>query len=121
MKKKSNLLIREVIIGIFVLTFFTLLNANLVSAVGDTVFQQTATGFIVVAMLYTIALIGFFGRSEWVAMLGGLGLLAVGIFIFTDGIVAYKNFYTHTFALTTMGLGAMFSIMSGMSIIEENL
>lgn len=78
--------------------------------------------FIIMAIiLYSIAFIGFFGRSEWVTIIGGLGMIALGLYSINSGVIIYKDFITNVFSWTTIGLGAFFSLFAGINIIQENL
>jgi len=76
---------------------------------------------IVITFIYAIAFFGFFGKNEWLAILGGMGMITLGLFTLNNGIDIYRSFITETFSWTTIGIGAFFSITAGMSIIEENL
>lgn len=77
--------------------------------------------FLIVLVIYCIAFIGFFGKNEWVAILGGMGLITLGLYTINNGIMIYKDFITNVFSWTTIGVGAFFALYSGMSIIDENL
>jgi len=77
--------------------------------------------FIIVALIiYSIAFIGFFGKNEWVCILGGMGMLALGIYTINNGIIIYKDFITNIFSWTTIGLGAFFALFTTVSLIQDN-
>lgn len=98
---------------------------------GDEAFKYyvSASGFsdmlglsiIIILAIYAIAFIGFFGKSEWVTIIGGLGMMMLGLYCINFGIDVYRNFITDAFAWLTIGLGAFFAILAGVEIIEENL
>lgn len=72
-------------------------------------------------LLYFVALIGIFLKNEWITILGGMGMLVLGIFSINNGIDVYRNSMTNVISLVTIGLGAIFSIVAGISVIENNL
>ena len=76
---------------------------------------------IIIVIIYAIAFIGFFGKNEWVAILGGLGMIALGLYTINNGIVIYKDFITNIFSWTTIGVGAFFALYAGVSVIYDNL
>ena len=76
---------------------------------------------IVIAIIYTIAFVGFFGRNEWISMLGGMALIVLGLFTINNGIDIFRNTITEVFSWTTIGVGAFMAIFTGTEIIRENL
>jgi hypothetical protein len=76
---------------------------------------------ILIILLYTISFVGFFGKNEWVAMLGGMSLIALGIYTINNGIIIYQDFITNVFSWTTIGIGAFFALSAGLEVIQENL
>lgn len=76
---------------------------------------------IVIATIYGIAFIGFFGRNEWISVLGGLGLITLGLFTLNNGIDIFRNTITDVFSWTTIGLGSFISLFTGVELINENL
>jgi hypothetical protein len=75
---------------------------------------------IMFAVIYLIAFFGFFGRNIWVSLLGGMGLMALGIFTMINGIGEYRIFITNVISLTTIGIGAIFALTSGVELIKDN-
>lgn len=73
----------------------------------------------IIAGIYAVGFIGFFGRNEIVALIGGMFMVALGVYIVTNGIIIYQDYITNYFAYITLGLGAFFSISSAISLIEE--
>ena len=76
---------------------------------------------IIITVIYFIAFFGFFGKSTWVAMFGGLGMILLGLFTLNNGIDIYRSFITQAFSFITIGIGATFSLTAGVELIEENM
>lgn len=76
---------------------------------------------ILILVVYGIALFGFFGKNEWVAIIGGLGLIPLGLYTMTHGIDIYRNFMTDALSVITIGFGAFVALTAGVSIIQENM
>lgn len=76
---------------------------------------------IVILIIYAIAFVGFFGKNMWVSILGGLGMIALGLYTINNGIVIYKDFITNIFSWTTIGIGAIFSLIASVELIQDNL
>ena len=85
--------------------------------------KDSLLGFFVVVYLILagIVVFGFHIQSEWVTILGGLGLIFMGVFILNTGIVIFRNDATSVISLITIGLGAIISVGTGMELIENNL
>lgn len=75
---------------------------------------------LLIIVIYAIAFIGFFGKSPWVAMLGGMAMLGLGLFTINNGVDVFRNQITDIFSWTTIGLGAFFALYSGIAVIQEN-
>lgn len=75
---------------------------------------------IIIGLLYGIAFIGFFGKSEWVAIIGGMGMMFLGVYFVNSGIVIYRDVLTNALSYFTIALGAFFTLFSTISIIKEN-
>lgn len=54
---------------------------------------------------YGLAIWGFMARDEWILLLGGFALSALGIFFYNSGIGIYQNWITNAFAQFTSALG----------------
>jgi hypothetical protein len=82
---------------------------------------QSSIIFLVIAfvLIYVVGFFGFFGKHIWVSLLGGLAMLGLGIYTIQNGIDVYRNFITNIIAITTIGLGAIFALTSGIEIIQE--
>lgn len=92
-------------------TFFTITPSGLTGVLGL---------FIIVFIIsYGIGFFGFFGKNVWVSMLGGMAMIALGIYTINNGIDVYRTFMTNIIAWTTIGIGAIFSITAGIEIIQD--
>jgi hypothetical protein len=76
---------------------------------------------IIFTLLYLITFIGAYYENFTVAVLGGMGLIALGLFSINNGIDVYRNAITNTISLTTLGLGAYFAISGGVKLIQETM
>lgn len=76
---------------------------------------------IVMGLVYTITLVGFFGKNVWVTIIGGLLMMPLGLFTLINGIDIFRNFMTEAVSLVTMALGAFFAIFSLIAVIEDNM
>ena len=68
-----------------------------------------------------IALFGFFGKNEWLTIIGGLIMIPIGLYFIYNGIDIYKSLVTEIISIAMIGLGAFFTIFTGVSVIEDNL
>jgi hypothetical protein len=83
--------------------------------------DESAFGFqiFLFILLFGLVIFGFFVRNEWVVILGGMGLIALGIFSLTQGISDFRNDLTTMVSLVTIGFGAMISIGTAVRLIED--
>ncbi len=78
--------------------------------------------FIFITLIaYGIGFFGFFGRHEWVSVLGGFAMLSLGIYFVSQGIIIYRDWLTTGVATITLGLGAFFSIAPVVEMIQDTL
>ena len=84
---------------------------------------DNALGYFIIAfvIVYVIAFVGFFGKSEWVAIIGGLAMISLGMYVILNGIDAYRTTLTDVIAWWTIALGAFFSLYAGTSVIQDNM
>jgi len=75
---------------------------------------------IIILIIYGIAFFGFFGKNQTVALLGGMAMLALGLYTINNGIIIYKDFITNIFSWTTIGIGATFVVISGIEFIQDS-
>lgn len=127
-------------------TFYTTINRENVTATGEYCFNIACTDsisietgskcfditpsgnnnnigfyFLVIGLIYAVAFVGFWGKNEWVTILGGLAMIALGLYTINNGVVIFRDAITDVFSWTTIGLGAFFSIYAGVSAINDNL
>jgi len=74
--------------------------------------------FIIVA-LYFITGLGWYMENEWVAILGGMAMIALGVYMIRNGVIIYRDWMTNYFAYITIGLGALSSIIAGISAMDK--
>lgn len=127
-------------------TFYTTLNSNNFTSQGDVCIGVICTdgltyepgsvcktitasgidnvlGFyiLMIVVIYAIAFVGFFGKNEWVAILGGLAMIGLGLFTINNGVDILRNQITDIFSWTTIGIGSFFAIYSTVSVVQDNL
>lgn len=66
---------------------------------------------------YFVGFFGFFGKNEFISMIGGFALLILGLYTASNGIDVYRNYMTQSLSAITIGLGAIFSITATLSLI----
>lgn len=87
------------------------------SGLGDTL----GYSILIYAIVYVIGFVGFFGKNEWVTIIGGLAMLSLGIYSLLNGISDYRTTMTDVISWWTIALGAFFALYAGYSVIEENM
>jgi hypothetical protein len=50
-----------------------------------------------------------------------MAMLGLGIYTINSGIIVYQDAITEVLSWTTIGLGAFFSIFTGLEVINDNL
>ena len=75
---------------------------------------------ILIVTAYAIGFIGFFGKNEWVSVMGGLAMMLLGVYIVLYGIDVYRNFMTIGFSYFTIGLGGIFTLVPLIEFIRGN-
>lgn len=86
---------------------------------GNSGSSNMAFVILVFLLIYGVAFVGFFGKNEWVTMLGGMAMIGLGIYTINSGIIIYQDEITKFISWTTIGLGAFFTLFTGVSIIQE--
>ena len=76
---------------------------------------------ILTALVYIIGFFGFFGKNEWLSIMGGMGMIMLGLFFINNGVDTYRNFMTDAIAWTTIGVGALFSLTAAVALVNDNL
>lgn len=82
---------------------------------------ENDVGFYIILILltYGIGLIGFFGKNQWVSVIGGMSMMVFGIFVLTQGITIYLNWVTQVISYMSLGLGALFILFPLIEWVEE--
>ena len=73
---------------------------------------------ILIVILYTVAFIGFFGKNIPISILGGMAMLGLGVYLISQGIIIYRDWFTNYFAYVTIGLGGIFALWAIVEWIE---
>lgn len=84
--------------------------------------DKNVLGFfiLIIVLAYGVGFIGFFGKNEWVSVIGGLSMLSLGLYIALYGIDIYRNFMTITLSYFSIGLGAIFTMIPLIEMIQRN-
>jgi hypothetical protein len=95
-----------------------------------TYFEITPSGFVGTLGFYIIILIlslgliilGYAVEDAWVVILGGMGFVLFGLFVYIYGINGMKDTaYTYGFAIITIMLGAYFSVRGALQKMDEGI
>ena len=73
----------------------------------------------IIVIIYTITLIGFFGKNEIITLIGGMFMIGLSVYIINQGIIVYRDWITNYFSYITLALGSFVSIMAGMSLYQD--
>lgn len=65
---------------------------------------------IIMVIVYGIAFFGLFGRNVILTILGGMAMLILGIYLFNNGIIVYRDDITRAISYITIGIGAVLAI-----------
>ncbi len=76
---------------------------------------------IVIVIIYAIGFIGFFGKNVWVSVLGGLAMIALGLYTLNSGIDVFRTTITEIFSWITIGIGAIFALTAGIELIQDSM
>lgn len=82
---------------------------------------QATLGFYIVLLvvLASIVILGFSIKEAWFVILGGMGLIAFGIYSINYGVVGFRDmFMTWTIGLFEIGVGAILSIGSAIQKMD---
>lgn len=76
---------------------------------------------LVILLIYGITLIGYLKQDYYITILGSMGMLFLGIYLFNNGIIIFRDDLTRVISYITIGLGAIISVVMGIIIIQDNL
>jgi hypothetical protein len=76
---------------------------------------------LVILLVYGITFVGFFGKNEYMTILGAMAMIFLGVYLFNNGIIIFRDDLTRYLSYLTMGIGAILAIWTGIVIIQENL
>ena len=65
---------------------------------------------VVIILIYGITLWGFFGKSIPMTILGGMAMLFLGIYLFNNGVIIYRDDITRYLSYVTIGIGAILGV-----------
>ena len=88
---------------------------------GNSGTANTVFFIFVIAILYTITFIGFFGRNIPITTLGGMAMLGLGIYTINNGIIIYRDWLTNYFSYITMAIGFILAIWAIIEWIMDEL
>jgi hypothetical protein len=74
---------------------------------------------VIIALVYGIALIGFFGRNEIIALIGSLSMLGLAIYLINEGLIIYRDWFTNSLAYFSIALGVYISFMASYSLYRN--
>lgn len=75
--------------------------------------------FLIIGLVYAITFIGFFGKNETVTVLGGMGMMALGVWMVLNGIGDYRNTMTTTISMLTIAIGFTTSLIAAFSWVND--
>jgi hypothetical protein len=76
---------------------------------------------IVIVIIYVITFIGYFKRDVTIALLGSMACIILGIYLFNNGVIIFRDDITRVLSYVTLGLGFAISLIIGISYIQENM
>ncbi len=80
--------------------------------------KQTTFFFIVIALIYTVAFLGFFAKNPTITLIGGLGMMILGLYLIMNGITLYRDWLTNAIGMFTIAIGAYISFEAGYTLME---
>lgn len=76
---------------------------------------------LMIVVVYSVTLIGFFKQSPYMTLLGGMFMLFLGIYMVNNGIIIYRDVLTNYFSYFTITIGALTALGSAIFLIEEEM
>lgn len=82
--------------------------------------ENIVFAILIIFLVYGIALFGFFGRNEVITLIGGIAMLLLGgIYLITQGIIIYRDWFTNALAYLTLALGVYFTFMASYALYGD--
>ena len=75
--------------------------------------------YFLLILVYAILIVGFLTKEAAIVILGGMGIILAGIYIFINGMGEVSNFLTFGFSTITMGVGSYVMIVATMESIPD--
>lgn len=75
---------------------------------------------ILYCIVFVILGLGYVLKQPYIAILGTLGLMFLGLYSYNNGLDEFNNTITQTISMVVVALGAILSIVIGLEIINEN-
>lgn len=76
--------------------------------------------FLIIGLVYAVTLVGFFGKNETITVLGGMGMMALGVWMVLNGIGDYRNTMTTTISMITIAIGFTTSLIAAFSWVNDD-
>lgn len=74
---------------------------------------------ILIGLAYVLTFFGAFYENIFLATIGGIMMIMVGLYTLNNGIDVYRSFATQAVSLITIFVGAYFAVTGGMRLINE--
>jgi len=72
----------------------------------------------IIALAYTITLLGFFKKNEEITILGGLFMVFCGVYLINEGMIIYRDDLTYYLATFTWAIGAILAMWATMAKLD---
>jgi hypothetical protein len=76
---------------------------------------------LVILLVYGITLVGYLKTDYYITILGSMAMLFLGIYLFNNGIIIFRDDLTKYVSYLTIGLGAIISVVMSILIIQDNM
>lgn len=94
----------------------------LVTPSGNGANSSTIAFFIlVIILIYGITLVGYLKQDYYITILGSMAMIFLGIYLFNNGIIIFRDDLTKYISYLTIGLGAIISVVMSIFIIQDNM
>lgn len=65
---------------------------------------------LVILLIYGIAFVGLFGRNIPVTIMGGMAMIFLGVYLFNNGVMIFRDDLTRYLSYITIGIGSILAI-----------